>query len=123
VRTGCGGGGGAPGRSVVRGASLRSAMKAARRRPAAACCVAGLLLLSLACNTCFTCLFPALTNSRFQDKAARTAAAAACLSLRQPKADTASCCLTALRTRPPSTTLHATLQTDLAQSMSQQSRT
>jgi hypothetical protein len=49
--------------------------------------------------------------------------AAACLSLRQPKADSASCCLTALRTRPPSTTLHATLQTDLAQSTSQQSRT
>ena len=70
-------------------ASLRSALKAARRpAAAAACCVAALLVLSLGCNTCFTCLFPALTNSRFQDKAA--GAAAACLSLRQPKADTAS---------------------------------
>jgi hypothetical protein len=41
--------------------------------PAAAAlpqCVAALLVLSLACNTCFTCSFPALTNSRFQDKAA-----------------------------------------------------
>ena len=46
-----------------------------------------------------------------------------CLSLRQPKADSASCRLTALRTRPPITTLHAPLQTDLAQSTSQQSRT
>ena len=50
-------------------------------------------------------------KQRVQDKAAGAAAAAACLSLRQPKADSASCCLTALRTRPPSTTLHATLQT------------
>ena len=69
-------------------ASLRSAMKAARAAAAAACCVAALLLLSLACNTCFTCSFPALTNSRLQDKAA--GAAAACLSLCQPKADSAS---------------------------------
>ena len=66
-------------------------MRAAR--PVAAAlpqCVAGLLLLSLACNACFTCSFPALTNSRLQDKAAAAAAAAACLSLRQPKADSAS---------------------------------
>ena len=74
-------------------ALLRSAMSAARRRgrrPLPKVCVVGLLLLSLACNTCFTCLFPALTNSGSRTRQQPPTAAqdgragVACLSLRQP---------------------------------------
>ena len=52
-------------RSVVH-SGRRFAPRRGATRPAAAaaaCYVAGLLLLSLACNACFTCSSPALTNS------------------------------------------------------------